>query len=188
MGNENYNDEHIVKRVLQGDADLFRVIIERYQKNIFIIGMRFYKNEEDALDFVQDVFLKVYDKLNTFKGISKFYFWLTRVAYNHGINTTKGRILDSSLIETCINSNNFCPEKNHLNDEIRKALMKALEKLPGRYRLCLDLYFFQGLPYIEIEKITNIPINTIKSNVLRAKRILRDALRGSIAEEYYEMQ
>jgi len=66
-------------------------------------------------------------------------------------------------------------------------LMRAVGALPERYRICVELYFFMGLTYGEIGRITGYPVNTIKSNVLRAKTMLRDELKGTIAEDYNEL-
>jgi RNA polymerase sigma-70 factor (ECF subfamily) len=68
-----------------------------------------------------------------------------------------------------------------------EAISRALASLPEKYRICVDFFFFLGLSYGEIGDITGFPVNTIKSHVFRAKQMLRDALRGSAAEEYHEM-
>ena len=84
-------------------------------------------------------------------------------------------------------ADDMTPERSHLRKEIREVLMEAVRKLPERYRICVDLYFFMGLTYGEISEITGYPVNTIKSNVLRAKIMLRDELKGTIAEDYHEL-
>ena len=62
-----------------------------------------------------------------------------------------------------------------------------MSALPEKYRVCIDLYFFYGLPYAEISAMTGFPVNTIKSHVSRAKRMLRDSLRETMAEGNDEM-
>jgi len=188
MKNEKYSDEMIIEKVLHGDIDFFKVIVLKYQKYIFNIGMGFYKNQEDAYDFVQEIFTKVFNKLNTFKGRSKFSTWLIKIAYNHGVNSIKKNILDVSLIDPLISDGDLSPEWNYLREEVKAALKMAIKELPERYRICIDLYFFYGISYGEIREITGFEMNTIKSNVFRAKQILRKALQGTIAEEYYELQ
>ena len=81
-----YTDEQIIKKILHGEVDLYKIIVEKYQQYIFNLGMRFNKNREDEYDFVKDVFLKAYEKIHTFRGTSKYFSWLVRIAYNHGIN------------------------------------------------------------------------------------------------------
>ena len=78
MQNEIFSDERIVSQVFDGDIETFRVIIERYQSYIYSIGMRFFKNDDDSNDFVQDVFIKAYNELGSFKGKAQFRSWLVK--------------------------------------------------------------------------------------------------------------
>ena len=187
MKNDLVPDEEIVRRIINGDIDLFREVVKRYQNYIFSIGMRFFKNEDDSHDFLQEVFIKTYNNLKYYKGRAPFRFWLVKIAYNHGINKVSGRKVEGEYSDNLAVMDEKTPEKNHLKVEIKDLLLSSIEKLPFKYQVCLDLYFFLGLSYNQINLITGIPVNTIKSNVLRAKSILRDALKGTIAEEYHDL-
>ncbi len=185
--NQNTTPEDIVKRVLKGETDSFGKIVDTYQNIIFSIGMRFFKNEQDSYDFAQEVFIKAYNNLTSYGGFGQFKYWLIKMAYNYAkdkIKTKRNQTIDLK-IELADTENE--PSQQHLSEEIRQLLLKEIHSLPEKYRICLDFYFFIGLTYKQIEDITNIPINTIKSHVLRAKNILRDRLRGTIAEDYNEM-
>jgi RNA polymerase sigma-70 factor, ECF subfamily len=186
MLNEIYPDERIVRQVVNGDIESYEIIVKRYQSYIYSIGMRFFKNTDDSNDFVQDVFLKAYIELESFKGKAPFHSWLIRIAYNHGINKIKAGKVENVIFEESVSAEPT-QEQRHIKDEAITLLRTAIDSLPEQYRICVDLYFFSGLKYIEIESITGFPVNTIKSNVLRAKQILRNKLRGSIAEDYDEM-
>jgi RNA polymerase sigma-70 factor (ECF subfamily) len=186
MNNEVKTDEQIVKQVLVGGIESFKIIVERYQKKIFGIGMRFFKNRDDSYDFVQEVFIRAYENLKSYAGRAPFRFWLTKIAYNHGINRVGAKRTEPEVPEE-ISAGDSTPETGHLRDEVRELLMEAINQLPDRYRICVDLYFFMGLTYNEISEITGYPVNTIKSNVLRAKTMLRDELKGTIAEDYHEL-
>jgi RNA polymerase sigma-70 factor (ECF subfamily) len=189
MNNETDTDEKIVRRVLQGSIDSFRVIVERYQRTIYAIGIRFFRNRDDSNDFTQEVFIKAYESLRTYAGRAPFRFWLSRIAYNHGINRQSGAgaRATESVVSDEQPATEATPETGQMRKEIRDLLLDAMERLPERYRICLDFYFFLGLTYGEISEITGFPVNTIKSHVLRAKTMLRDGLKGTIAEEYHEL-
>lgn len=187
MKNNQAPDEIIIKNVIHGDTASFKTIVERYQKQIYGIGMRFFKNYEDAYDFVQEVFIRAYRNLTSFKGRSPFRNWLTKIAYNFGINQIQGKKQESDIDAHVIQAPEETPERIHTLDEIRGLLNEAIDSLPERYRVALDLYFFGGFTYRQIHEITGVPVNTIKSDVLRAKQMLRDALRGTIAEDYHEL-
>ncbi|MFH0976684.1 MAG: sigma-70 family RNA polymerase sigma factor [Spirochaetota bacterium] len=186
MLNDIYSDEWVVRRVLKGDTESFGIVVKRYQSYIYSIGMRFFRNADDSNDFVQDVFFKVYNELKSFNGKATFRAWLIRIAYNYGINLIKAKKIESVVFEDSV-SGEQTPEQSLVKGELRDKLRSAVDALPDQYRVCVDLYFFMGFKYAEIEEITGYPVNTIKSNVLRAKQILRDKLRGSIAEDYNEM-
>jgi len=188
MPDKSFTDEYIVQQVQKGDFELYRLIVERYQDRIFSIGMRFFYDRDDSADFTQEVFLKAFNKIGLFRDIALFKYWLVKLAYNHAINMKKSRH-DNSADYNCeeIQSCYELPEKNHIYSEIKQVLAEEINRLPERYRICIDFYFFLGLKYSEISEITGYPVNTIKSDVLRAKNILRQKLKGSIAEEYYEM-
>ena len=183
----NRTDEEIVHSIRHGEKNDFREIVARYQRKIFSLGMRFFRNEEDSLDFTQEVFLRAYEHLPTFRGLSPFRFWIMKVAVNMGINKIKGRKAEEDTLPENPVSPYQKPETEHINNEIKDILFKTMEELPPNYRICLDLYFFNGLSYHEISDITGIPVNTIKSNAFRAKMILRDHLKGTLAEEYHDM-
>ncbi len=184
---DELTDEQIVGRVLDGTIDLFSAIIHRYENRVFAVGMKFFRNRDDAADFTQEVFIKAYNSLKSFRGESRFYSWLIRVAYNHGINAARTTRPSDSLAEEFVEGRDLSPERAHMREEVCMALREAMRELPEEYRACLDFYFFFGLSYREIGEITGFPVNTIKSHVFRAKQVLRDALRGTIAEAYDEV-
>lgn len=181
-------DEHIIRQVQKGDFELYSLIVERYQDKIFSIGMRFFYDRDDAADFAQEIFLKAFKNIDSYREIALFKYWLVKLAYNHGINMKKKKHEDVEYNCEEIQSGYELPEDKHIYGEIKQILEEEINRLPERYRICIDFYFFVGLKYNEISEITGYPVNTIKSDVLRAKNILRQKLKGTIAEEYYEMQ
>jgi RNA polymerase sigma-70 factor (ECF subfamily) len=187
MQNDQAPDELIIRQVQNGSTELFRIIVERYENKIFSMGMRFFYNHEDSLDFTQEVFLKAYDRVHQYREIAPFKFWLVKLAYNLGINMKKKRGSDHDFDESLLEGRDPAPDKSHIDNEIKGVILREIGKLPERYRVCLDFYFFFGLKYSEISEITGYPVNTVKSDVLRAKNILRQSLKGTIAEKYDEM-
>ena len=187
MAEEIPGDEKLVKSVLRGDTECFRILVERYQDRVYSTGMRLFRNSDDARDYTQEVFIRVYNRLDSFRGNSPFRYWLMKVAYNHGINMLK-KIKDSSeYSDSCSLSNEPSPHRIAEENDINSVLREAVDRLPEKYRICVDLYFYSGFSYRQICEITGFPENTIKSHVYRAKNILRQSLRGSIAEEIDEL-
>jgi len=184
MNNRDISDELIVRKVQQGKTEYFSIIVERYRNRIFSIGMRFFYNHDDSADFTQEVFLRAYDRIHSYREIAPFRFWLAKLAYNLAINMKKSRPEEKiSMDDIPEPYHEKSPEEDHIVDEMRLVLIEEINRLPERYRICLDLYFFMGLKYSEISDITGHPVNTIKSDVFRAKNILRQKLSGTIAED-----
>jgi len=188
LRDEHLSDEGIIERVFQGEMELFRELIIRYQNLLYSIGMRFFRNVQESEDFVQDVTIKAFENLKSFLGKGSFRAWLTRIAYNLGIDRKRAHNAEEDIAGREIAVPTPTPEESHIRSEISEVLRRAIDTLPEKYRICLDFFFFWGLSYNEISDITGFPVNTIKSHVLRAKQALRDCLRGTVAERYYEMR
>jgi RNA polymerase sigma-70 factor (ECF subfamily) len=173
-----------VGRVLSGDREGFAGLVRKYENRIFSLGLRFFRNRDDACDFAQEVFVKVFERLGSFRGESLFSTWLMKVAYYHGISLCRSRREAASLPEGIeIPDTREGPQRLYARKAAGEALKGALGLLPERYRICIDLYFSFGMRYDDIAQATDIPVGTVKSHVFRAKQALREALKNSAAED-----
>ena len=172
------DDQMIAAQVVCGQKELFRLLVKRYERAVYGMGMSFFRNTEDASDFTQEVFLKVYRNLSRFEGRSRFSTWLYKIAYNTAINSAARKKEYHSLAEEEIAAKNDTPELELLKTLARDAVLEALKELPERFRVCVDLFFFYDRSFQEIEVITGYPVNTIKSHVFRSKKLLREKLSG----------
>ena len=194
---QNDDDLMIIGQILAGQKELFRVLVKRYESAVYGMGIGFFHNAEDASDYSQEVFLKIFRSLPQFEGRSRFSTWLYRIAYNTALNRVKEKKNYRSLAEVdaapdqtrgtvkpiggfVINGGKFAdmdtPERKTLRNAIREAVLEGVKDLPERYRVCVDLFFFYDRSYQEIEMITGYPVNTVKSHVFRAKKLLREKL------------
>ncbi|MBN1617666.1 MAG: sigma-70 family RNA polymerase sigma factor [Spirochaetales bacterium] len=175
--NIRQEEAQLCLRILNGDLRAFSTLAGRYRRRVLSLGMSFFHNLDDAEDFVQDVLVKVYVSLASFRGESRFSTWLMRIAYNTAINSVKRRKEYTSLAEDFeVVDESGTPEDEHLRNCSRDAIREAVSTLPERYRVCVDLYFFYDMPYADIGEVTGQPVNTIKSHVFRAKKLLRSFL------------
>lgn len=181
------SDLDIVRRVLTGEVDQYRIIVERYQGQIFRLGFRFWRSVEDVQDYVQEVFLKAYTQLSRFRGSGRFYSWLVRLAYNHGLDRVARTGLELFPQEYEVPDPQPSTEEQVLRRIAGQELHRAVAGLRHPVGLCVDLFFFFDLSYEEVSRVTGIGVNTVKSHVFRAKDQLRRRLSGSPAEAMYEL-
>ena len=176
--NQTICDYEVCEAVLNGNTQAFAILASKYQKRVSMLGLSFFDNTDDCEDFVQDVMLKAYSALGTFRAEAPFVTWLMRIAYNTAINSVKKRRSYTSLADgTEIEYRGDNPEEKHLNECIILSVREAVSNLPDSYRICIDLYFFYDMSYTDIAAVTELPLNTIKSHIFRAKKILREYLK-----------
>jgi len=181
MKDNKVADVILVRAAAGGNTDAFSELAVRYQKRIKAFGMSFFHNETDADDFVQDVLIKIYTKLSTFRGDSQFSTWLMRIAYNTAINSLNRRKEYVPLSEDFeLMDNDLSPEDRQMRAAVVEAVRETMKEIPVHFSVCLDLYFFYGMAYNEISIITDLPVNTVKSHIFRAKKLMKQKLEDRI--------
>jgi RNA polymerase sigma-70 factor, ECF subfamily len=181
------DDNVLVQRVRDGDSDAFYHIVKRHQKNIFYIGLKFFHNTEDAEDFAQDVFLKAFEKLDSFSGEVPLKGWLYKLAFHMAVNKYHLRkqqfllLTDITTVpeeDTMFADTAESVEDHLMKKESRREVEETLKKLPDVYNLVIKMYYYDGLKLKEIAEIMDIPLNTVKSYIFRAKRQIKNMLEG----------
>ncbi len=173
---EDLRDEDVLDLVLEGDREAFSILVLRHRSRVERLGMGFFHDAEEAADFTQDVFLKAYTALGSFKGRSLFSTWLLRIAYNTAVNAKQRRRESLPLDPDDILPGDIGADETHERGETIRAVRAAMDGLPPRQAVCIELFFGYSLKYAEISEITGFPVNTIKSHVFRAKKLLRERL------------
>ena len=169
------SDFHYVKECLRGHSNAFEPLIDKYQKPIFNAALKMLNNYEDAQDVTQSVFVKAFEKLDSFDPKYKFFSWIYRMVINESINFLKKRKwieeLDSSIVTLEKN-----PEKKLDEIELGERVQTALMKLRMEYRVVIILKHFEDLSYREIGYILDIPEKKVKSRLFTSRQLLRDIL------------
>ena len=174
-------DSALVQSAKNGDTAAFSQLVCKYQPKVRILGLSFFKNATDADDFVQDVFIKIFTSLHTFRGESLFSTWLMRIAYNTAINSIKRRKEYVPLNDDFdITDTDYGPEEKQLRTITKEVVRETLKEIPENYAACLDMYFFYDMAYTEIGVVLDLPVNTVKSHIFRAKKLLKQKLEDII--------
>ncbi|MGH9457203.1 MAG: RNA polymerase sigma factor [Thermoanaerobaculia bacterium] len=176
------SDESLVEETLAGRLDAFDELMKRYERAVFRVGWGFTRNRQDALDLTQQVFLKAYRGLATFRRDANLKNWLLRIAYNEGVSWVRqnGRALQThdTLREDLPAA--AAQEQQLLTRERGELLVRALAGLNERYRLAITLRYEQGLPIDEIAALMECSEGTTKSMLFRGVRQLRAALAAAV--------
>lgn len=172
-------DLDLVSRVLRGDTEAFRHLVEKYRPLVFRLCRSYMRDEEDAEDAAQEIFLRAYRSLNRFKLDKRFVNWLYAIALNH-LKTRYGKINRLEVGKTALAADppspQRTPEEEHLRQETRRDIRAALVSLPPKLRDVTVLYYLEELPVAEIADITGLGTENIKSRLHRARKKLREYL------------
>jgi len=161
-----------------------------YAPRVYYVARRMLSSDVDAEDVTQDVLLQVVRKLPTFRGDAAFPTWLHRITVNAALTHRRRRAvreehrvrdpLDLLLEEQAPPSANrpwtLSPDVQLLNQETRQLITRAIEQLPPMYRRVFILSDSEGLPNAEIAEMLGMTLPAIKSRLLRARLLLREAL------------
>ena len=176
-------EKMIVKEAAAKNPAAFSQLIFLYKKRIVAVGRRFFYDQNNIDDFLQEVFIKIYENLDKFQGNSRFSTWITRIAYNTAINfkirTKKSENLCEEMQSNLV-SNYETPEETQLKQLTKEAINNAVKQLPENYKKCIELYFYNNMTYEEIAETTDIPLNTVKTYIFRAKKELYQKLKEII--------
>ncbi|MFH1594026.1 MAG: sigma-70 family RNA polymerase sigma factor [Candidatus Omnitrophota bacterium] len=161
----------------KGDMAAFRDLYNAVSGFVYNIVYRITNNEQDADEVTQDVFLKIYNKLGSFRFQSSFKTWIYRIAVNTAINAYRKRSREKEYTVEYNEDLEVTSDRNTPREETDKrsheALLKTmLDMLNGDQRACVILKDIEGLKYEEIAKILGININTVRSRLKRAREAL----------------
>lgn len=181
-----YSDKDILKLAKQSASsynEAFTIVVKQFGPRLFPQIQRLTKNRQWTEDCLQNVFIKVFQSLNDFRGESSIYSWLYRIANNEALNyIQKEKIrFTSDLGETSIEIIAQDFGFNDISTEvIEKHLMDAISKLPQKQAEVFELKFFQDLKFSEISKMTGISEGGLKANYHHAVKKIEEYLRTVI--------
>lgn len=180
-------EKNLINRAKKGDEKSFESLILGCQGRAYNIALQYLKNEHDALDALQESFIKIFRNLNSFNGDSKFDTWVYRIVVNTcndmlRKNNNRKKI-DSiyhddgekeTILEIPDSSNS--PEELYDKKEKRNRIISCLEKLNPEQKEIIILRDIHGFTYEEISEILDCSIGTVKSRINRSRLRLRETL------------
>lgn len=181
-------DFQLIQRIQNGEQQAFTLLVRKYQNRVANILTRYLRNSADIADVTQEVFIKVYKSLPSFRGDSAFYTWLYRITVNTAKNylTSLSRRPPSADIDA-MEADSYdgsdalkeadCPEGILRSEEIKKVILNAIDQLPAELKSAITLRELEGMSYEEIANIEDCPIGTVRSRIFRARESIDKQLK-----------
>jgi RNA polymerase sigma-70 factor (ECF subfamily) len=175
---KNEDTHTLVKKIKEGDREAFQATIRLYQKKVFLLAFSFLRNREDAMDIVQETFMRLYQKIDTFQRGKNFQNWLLQIAKNLCIDYyrksySKRKEFES---ENSIEELNLSLDPEHdsfATSDLKEIFSHSIQKLAERQRMIVTMKHYNDLKYDEIAQILNISLGTVKSLHFKAIQNLR---------------
>ena len=178
-------DGQVVARVRAGEAEAFRILVERHGRAVFRLACRMTGNEHDAEDVVQEAFLKAFRKLGEFEERAQFGSWIHRIAANCAYDLLRARARTEARIERGgsedgpaldVAASDPAPDRLLAGDEVRRRLRAAMARMSVLERSAFTLRHIEGLSIAEISTALDLDTSAAKQSVFRAVRKVREAL------------
>ncbi len=172
------SDIELVEDVKAGNRRAFSELVQRHQRALLRLSLRFLRDLALAEDIVQETFIKAYEKIHSFEGRSSFKSWLFQIA----VNTAKNRLRSLTHEHVSIDDVNLGVDPGAENDLVRMSLSQMIRlevsKLPERQRIALTLRIYEDLSFREIAQIMGCPYDTAKANYRHGLLRLRERLEA----------
>jgi RNA polymerase sigma factor (sigma-70 family) len=179
------SDSLILQGCIKGDKQSFKALYDKYSSKMLAVSMRYFSDKMQAEDILHDAWLKVFEKIESFKSEGSLEGWLKKIVANQAITQIRK---DSKVRNTPFNENHsnfhtdhadYQPDDFYDDDELAytpEQLLEALHQLPGGYRNVFNLYVFEKMKHREIAELLSISESTSKTQLLKARALLKKKL------------
>ncbi|MEQ9266153.1 MAG: sigma-70 family RNA polymerase sigma factor [Balneolaceae bacterium] len=180
-------DDKLVSDALSGKESSYNKLVAKYDRPIFFHIRKMIKEQEMVEDLVQEVFIKAFKNLETYSNEYAFSTWLYRIATNHTIDYLRKKKLQTFSIndplktkdgemEVQLPDNSFATDAPIIKHERKVIVQDAIENLPEKYRMVIQMRHMDELSYQEISDELDLPLGTVKAHIFRARELLYKAL------------
>ena len=182
-------DGDLIESIRAGDASAFNELVLKYRNRVMGIAARMLENRVDAEDLAQDVFVKVYHSLKSFKGEALFSTWLYRITANSCLNHRRRKKTEAAIDpmggdkDFTFSDDSANPQTLLEKEEFKRFLEKAIHELPEEQRLVLILRDIEGLSYEEIADSLELELGTVRSRLHRARLAIQARIKHLVSPD-----
>lgn len=173
----NPNNAQIIEGCLRKDERAYRALYDRYAPKMFGICLRYTRSNAAAEDVLNDGFIKVFENLHRLRDVSSLEAWMRRIMINTAINSQRNELPVATMDAIDISSN-YATHSDIISSIDASIVVEALQSLPASFRTALNLCEVEGYSYDEAAKIMDIKLSSLRSTLVRAKKMLLDKLEN----------
>ena len=172
------NEQRLIAACKEGESWAYKCLYEQYAPTMMGVCMRYVNDRETARDLLQDGFVKVFTKIDTYSGKGAFAGWIRRIF----ITTALEYLRNNNILNDAVSLDEFERDIEDTNADILKTLsaedlQKCIAELPNGYRTVFNLFAVEGYTHAEIAEMLQITTNTSYSQFVRARNLLQKKLR-----------
>lgn len=186
------HDYHLIRSALdKGDQKAYAELMGRYRDSVYFMLLKMVNNKDDADDLTIEAFGKAFKRLNQYTPNYAFSTWLFKIASNNCIDFIRRKKMTTFSIDRTfendeggemsmdIKAEGLNPEENMVKKQKVKHMHEVVEKLKPRYRILVEMRYFEELSYEEIAAKLDLPLGTVKAQLFRAREFLANILKNS---------
>ena len=177
-------DEDLVRRIVGGETSLYEVLMRRHNRRLYRVARSILRSDDDAMDVMQEAYMRGFSHLASFRGDSPFSTWLTRIAVHEALAKLRQRKRTASLDEETedfsMPSHDRTPEERAHGAEMRRVLESAIDELGPAFRTVFVMRAVEEMSTGETAEALGIPEDTVKTRLFRARNELQKKLAARI--------
>lgn len=170
------SEKQIIKGCIKGDRQAQESLYQKYSKAMYVVCLRYAKEQLEAEDILQESFIKVFKQIKNFRSESTIGYWIKRIVINTALNSQRSKLYLYPMVDVNELKESQGQERN-VSDYTMEELMKMINELPTGSRVIFNLYAIEGYNHKEIAKMLEISEGTSKSQYARAKHLLKEQMK-----------
>lgn len=173
--------EEIIKACRKQNSKAQEELYHLYKNTLYVLSLKYCQNEAAAEDNLHNAFIEIFTNIKKYNGKGSFEGWMKRITINKAVDSYKkayqlAPIKESDFTETDIG-------ENELDGFSLEQILSLIQSLPNQYRLVFNLYELDNYSHVEIAEMLNISVGTSKSNLHRAKMILKEQIKANVPNQ-----
>ncbi len=171
------NEQKLIAGCQKGKRNAQKQLYEMYSNSMFVVSLRYAKGRLEAEDILQESFIKVFEKIKSFRGEVPLEFWIKRIVINTALNHERSKLYQYPSHDITEMDNQLPDAEVILSSYNFKELLAMVQQLPDRAQVVFNLYAIEGYQHKEIAEMLNITEGTSKSQYARAKLLLQEMIK-----------